>query len=427
MATIALYANKAEQMSGLINNVRTSIADYKSELSVMKNKILNINPSICNMDDIIASIQSSSQTQERKDSSLETFNRNSEEFMADTVEIDSNVAETVRQRKEDFYKQYSYLKPEQNVVWDSIKNGFKSVGQFCKEYWKELVGTALIILGAVLAIAAVIVTGGMALVPLLTALLSAMGVSAGLAATVATVTSLFIAVTAILSTLGSSTLNIIDTWCNINNPTFSTWQKALNVISMLSNGLYSIGSVYNGFRGISNENLRVYGNEWRSNPEFRNAIIRSDNFHFSIKADSSTFWTGMRENSGEHVAKNYVERYGGNALENLMSESGVSRIPGIDDVANFDWKGASSALALGSSGKVKVLIGSTPRPDSVWNTLEKILININPNVTGIQEIFGVQTLLIQRVFEIKSLLSGIGSGCESLISLLKMLFKKEKD
>ena len=53
--------------------------------------------------------------------------------------------------------------------------------------------------------------------PLLTTALTTFGVSAGLATTIATITSLSVATIAILSTLGSSTLNIIDTWENIDN------------------------------------------------------------------------------------------------------------------------------------------------------------------------------------------------------------------
>ena len=48
------------------------------------------------------------------------------------------------------------------------------------------------------------------------------------------------------STLGSSALNIVDTWCDMSeNSTFKSWQTAMNWISIISNGLYSIGAIYN--------------------------------------------------------------------------------------------------------------------------------------------------------------------------------------
>jgi len=63
MATITLYAGKINQMPGLINEVKKSVVDYKSELSALRKKTLNINRSVCNLDEVISSIQASSQTQ----------------------------------------------------------------------------------------------------------------------------------------------------------------------------------------------------------------------------------------------------------------------------------------------------------------------------------------------------------------------------
>ena len=64
MATIALHVNKINQMSGLIQDVKKTVVDYQSVLSALKKQSLKINQSICNLDDVISSIQASSQTQE---------------------------------------------------------------------------------------------------------------------------------------------------------------------------------------------------------------------------------------------------------------------------------------------------------------------------------------------------------------------------
>jgi hypothetical protein len=82
-------------------------------------------------------------------------------------------------------------------------------------------------------------------------------IGAGTALTVATVTSLVVGGVAVISTLAASTLNIIDTWHDMSdNSTFKSWQKAMNWTSGISNGLYSIGSIYNSFKGISNADVR---------------------------------------------------------------------------------------------------------------------------------------------------------------------------
>lgn len=133
------------------------------------------------------------------------------------------------QRKEEFYDKHYNLKPEcEKNGWEKLKDGFISVGEWCKEHWKQVLATAAIIVGAALAIAAVLATGGLALVPLLTTFLtSVVGITASTAMAIATVLSLSIAGIAVLSTIGSSALNIIDTWCKVDDPIFKRWQNAL--------------------------------------------------------------------------------------------------------------------------------------------------------------------------------------------------------
>jgi len=40
-------------MPGLIKEVKKSVVDYKSELSALRKKTLNINRSVCNLDEVI--------------------------------------------------------------------------------------------------------------------------------------------------------------------------------------------------------------------------------------------------------------------------------------------------------------------------------------------------------------------------------------
>ena len=168
------------------------------------------------------------------------------------------------------------MKPEcEKSRWEKFKDGCKKVGEWCKEHWKEILITVTIVIGAVLAIVAVVATGGMALVPLLTTMLTTFGVSAGLATTIATITSLSVATIAILSTLGSSTLNIIDTWGNIDNS------------------------------------------------EFRSAIYGARNYNFVLSPNTSTFWAGLGKD-GADVAKSFANTNGRTTLEKTIEELGIN-------------------------------------------------------------------------------------------------------
>ena len=107
MATIALYAGKMNRMPSLIGEVRKSVDDYSSELFSLKSKALNIRKSVCNLDDVIGMVQISTQIQEKKIESLENFSQKTEEFTAEVVRIDEEVAAVINQNKEDFYNKYN--------------------------------------------------------------------------------------------------------------------------------------------------------------------------------------------------------------------------------------------------------------------------------------------------------------------------------
>ena len=110
MATIALYAGKMNQMTSLIGEVRKSVDDYSSELFSLKLKAVNIRKSVCNLDDVIGMIQASTEIQEKKTESLGNFRQKTEEFTAEVIRVDEEVAAVINQNKEDFYNKYDYLK-----------------------------------------------------------------------------------------------------------------------------------------------------------------------------------------------------------------------------------------------------------------------------------------------------------------------------
>ena len=161
MATITLYANKVNEMPKLIKDVKNQVADYNSELFKLKAQTLTINKSICNLDDIVSSIQASSRIQEEKIEALENFQRSSEEFIAEVVKTDDKVADRINKRKDDFYDKYYYLKPEcEKSGWEKFKDKFKKIVDWIKEHWQSIAKIALtVVIVAVLGVASVL-TGG---------------------------------------------------------------------------------------------------------------------------------------------------------------------------------------------------------------------------------------------------------------------------
>lgn len=85
MSTITLYSGKINQMPSLINDARKAVKEYKSDLKSLKSKVLTIDGSVCNVDDVINSIKSSSQTQEDKIDALDKLKKDVNEFVSEVV------------------------------------------------------------------------------------------------------------------------------------------------------------------------------------------------------------------------------------------------------------------------------------------------------------------------------------------------------
>ena len=156
MATITLYASKINQMPGLLKTSKQKIVSFKGELQKLNKKILKVDGSACDVYNEAGIVQASVKTQEGLFDSISKLQDDVDEFISDTVNIDNNVASLINANKKDFYKTYSYLKPEcEKSKWDKIKDGFKKACEWCKDHWKEI----MIAIEAIVAVGCLFVPG----------------------------------------------------------------------------------------------------------------------------------------------------------------------------------------------------------------------------------------------------------------------------
>jgi len=90
------------------------------------------------LDEVISSIQASSQTQDRKIDSLEKFCSESEKFISEVVRIDEEVAELINNGKKIFTKNLLFKTGKRESGWEKIKDGLKSVAEWCKRIGNPL-------------------------------------------------------------------------------------------------------------------------------------------------------------------------------------------------------------------------------------------------------------------------------------------------
>lgn len=140
-----------------------------------------------------------------------------------------------------------------NIVWDWTKDTARKIWDGAVSFYtehKKIIDTIVIAVGVVGTVAAVIGSGGTALVPLLT---TVFGVSVGTAMTISSA----VAVTAAVSTALSGIVNITDIWAEIDNPVFNFIQKSLDITKTVSTITYSIGKIYNLVKGIKGPYIDV--------------------------------------------------------------------------------------------------------------------------------------------------------------------------
>jgi hypothetical protein len=236
----------------------------------------------------------------------------------------------------------------------------------------------------------------------------------GMSASAAVTASLIVAGVAIGSTIASSILNGIDIWCEIDNPTFNAWQTGLNITSAVSNLAYSVGSIYNSVKGISNASLRTFFKSLIKDSEFRQALTGASKYNLAVKPNSSFFWSAVGDSkmgwhNGDLIAANIAERMGGATLETTIKSQGINILNWTEVGGETAWKGISASFALKSAGNVNALLGQGLRNASVWNTIENVILNVSPKVTSITTFTVSGASTVSRAFQIGTFFTGIMS------------------
>ena len=280
--------------------------------------------------------------EETKESSLTLAYDKLDTLINDVGTVDNKVSTKVSAEKNDFYKKYEYLKPEcEKSKWEqfcdwcgekidgfcnAVKNVAKKIADWCKSNIGKIVLGIIAVVGAVLIIVSVIASGGLALVPLLTAL----GMSAGLA----TAISMTVGAIAVVSTALALIPNTLDLAAAIDmvidpennkiadfndklhsSKAYNTFQNTMNITSAVSGGVYSIGTMYNGIKGVSNAELKTFKAENFTRDQIRNAVKQDSAIKNFAKELSKT-------DNPNKVKGNYGEMY----QDKIMREQGYKRI-----------------------------------------------------------------------------------------------------
>ena len=249
-------------MSGFISDAEDMIASFKA----VTGRVCELSGGVGSLQDPLEELEARIALEEQRLQTARDVRKKSNDFLDLAVRVDSQVADLVEVNQEEFYRVNPWLRPpepeekawyeeawdwlcgvgeavkeglEEFVDWagETLKNAWDGLVEFYNEH-KKIIDTILVVVGAVLTIAAIIGTGGWALAGMTSLIMAIGGCSAATAATI----SAAIAVTAIVTTSATAILDIVDIWCEIDNPIFNFVQNSFRFVSAVTTFVYTVGS-----------------------------------------------------------------------------------------------------------------------------------------------------------------------------------------
>lgn len=160
-----------ENVGKAFSNAKTTTNSLKQSLSELKSKV-DIAKIAANVDTAYSNVQNSENRESSKVSALTAGYSKLEEFISDIDVVDTKSAHKIRERKNDFYAQYSYLKPDCEKTdkelkaerraqrWEKIKKFCCDVRDWCKEHWKAIVTVIVVAVAIVGLVVLSLIPGG---------------------------------------------------------------------------------------------------------------------------------------------------------------------------------------------------------------------------------------------------------------------------
>ena len=252
-----------------VNKQETVLKSFRT----VQQKTCNARGGVGNMRNGLNSLESRIRLEERKQEALKAAEKQVSQFVTETSQVDSAVAQMVKKNKNAFYRKYPRLNPsgsqeDESIgqkVWAWLQGAGEKISQGVKNAWQNVktwvtdmknsivsfyqehktlidtIGkvllTVVIVVGAVVGIIATC-GGGLAV---LAPLLAAIGLSASAAATLSAV----LVVSTAVATGLAAIMDVADLWLDVDHPVFNFFQVTFNIVSFAGNLFTGVGKSFN--------------------------------------------------------------------------------------------------------------------------------------------------------------------------------------
>lgn len=163
MPTIEFSLLKSTLISDSYSTVKESMSSLKSLGTTLNNQLLFFDSTVCNIETMKSQIQSVSDRQDLEITSLDNLIEETDDFFELVAQTDEKVGNEISSRKDDFYEEYSYLKPDcEKNGWEKFCDWCSDAAEWCAEHW-DIITTVLVVIAVIaIAVASVLTFGGAA-------------------------------------------------------------------------------------------------------------------------------------------------------------------------------------------------------------------------------------------------------------------------
>ncbi|WP_024857290.1 hypothetical protein [Ruminococcus albus] len=145
---ITLKKSKFDSFGDMLDGLLSKLGSYDATVKDLKNTVASVgcendNQVSSDLGNAIDDIVNSEESKEEKKEKINALKQKIETFVNNAVQHEKAAADKIKEKKEDFYKKYSYLKPE------CEKSFFEKVGEFISENVIAFVVAAAIVLAAI--------------------------------------------------------------------------------------------------------------------------------------------------------------------------------------------------------------------------------------------------------------------------------------
>lgn len=379
--------------SGLISKSKKALSVFQ----VVRQQSYNMNGGIGNLQSAVNEIETRISAEEAKVAAIETVEKKTNSFLELAIKTDIQASVQVNRSKNEFYRVNPWAKPPappEEKKWyhkagewlynkgkeavDGIKKAWNNVKEWCSSNIGRIVLGVVAVIGAIAIIATVIASGGLALVPLLTAIGCSAGVATAISMTVGAVAVVSTALALIPNTLdlAAAVDEVVDPASNKisdfnnklhQNAAYNAFQNITNKTSAITGGIYSIGSLYNGVKGVSNAELKTFKAQNFTKSEIKLAVKQDAALKQYAKAINNSSNPNLAKgNYGEMLEDKIMRMDGYKRISNTMVTDYTTKFPpGIDGVYERSGQFVIGEAKYGTS-QLGHLVDGTKQMSSNW-------------------------------------------------------------